>query len=135
MSFRQAAHAASMIASSLSNTVFDSQFWRRYCQTFSTGLSSGARWSAGCLGRVPRLAAEEDDKRPHREREYLVQERVRIENRIAALLATQGVRKRPSLRTWAADLDALRTCDGRPLPPCLKAELDRLRRRLLMTLG
>jgi hypothetical protein len=23
--------------------VFESQFWRRYCQTFSTGLSSGAR--------------------------------------------------------------------------------------------
>ena len=82
----------------------------------------------------PPSVAEEDDKRPHREREYLVQERVRIENRIAALLATQGVRKRPSLRTWAADLDALRTGDGRPLPPCLKAELDRLRRRLVMTL-
>ena len=62
------------------------------------------------------------------------QERVRIENRIAALLSTQGVLKRPSLRTWAADLTALRTGDGRPLPPYLKAELDRLRRRLLMTL-
>jgi hypothetical protein len=23
--------------------VFESQFWRRYCQTFSTGFSSGAR--------------------------------------------------------------------------------------------
>jgi transposase len=83
--------------------------------------------------RTPSVA-EEDDKRPHREREYLVQERVRIENRIAALLATQGVLKRPSLRTWAADLDVLRTGDGRPLPTYLKAELDRLRRRLLMTL-
>ena len=83
--------------------------------------------------RTPSVA-EEDDKRPHREREYLVQERVRIENRIAALFATQGVLKRPSLRTWAADLDALQTGDGRPLPPCLKAELDRLRRRLLITL-
>jgi transposase len=31
---------------------------------------------------------EEDAKRPHREREFLVQERIRIENRIAALLAT-----------------------------------------------
>ena len=48
--------------------------------------------------RTPSVA-EEDDKRPHREREYLVQERVRIENRIGALLATQGVLKRPSLRT------------------------------------
>ena len=40
--------------------------------------------------------AEEDAKRPHREREHLVQERVRIENRIAALLATQGIQKRPT---------------------------------------
>ena len=30
---------------------------------------------------------EEDAKRPHREREFLVQERIRVENRIAALLA------------------------------------------------
>ena len=28
---------------SFRNTVFERQFWRRYCQTFSTGLSSGAR--------------------------------------------------------------------------------------------
>jgi hypothetical protein len=28
---------------SVSKTRFDSQFWRRYCQTFSTGLSSGER--------------------------------------------------------------------------------------------
>ncbi len=83
--------------------------------------------------RTPTVA-EEDGKRPHREREHLVQERVRIENRMAALLATQGVPKRPSLRSWEADLDALRTGDGRPLPPFLKAELDRLRRRLLLTL-
>jgi transposase len=32
--------------------------------------------------RTPSVV-EEDDKRPHREREYLVQERVRIENRFA----------------------------------------------------
>jgi len=43
---------------------------------------------------VPSVS-EEDAKRPHREREHLVQERVRIENRIAALLATQGISKRP----------------------------------------
>ncbi|MCB1536659.1 MAG: IS110 family transposase [Hyphomicrobiales bacterium] len=83
--------------------------------------------------RTPTVA-EEDGKRPHREREYLVQERVRIENRMAALLATQGVPKRPSLRSWEADLGTLRTGDGRPLPPFLRAELDRLRRRLLLTL-
>jgi transposase len=75
---------------------------------------------------------EEDAKRPHREREFLVQERVRIENRIAALLATQGVRERPSLRSWDADMRALRTGDGRPLPTHLLAELNR--RRLSLTL-
>ena len=42
--------------------------------------------------RVPTIE-EEDAKRQHREREHLVQERVRIENRIAALLTTQGIRK------------------------------------------
>lgn len=78
--------------------------------------------------------AEEDAKRPHREREHLVQERVRIENRIAALLATQGIQKRPSLRSWTDDLAALRTGDGRELPPHLRAELDRLRRRLILTM-
>lgn len=77
---------------------------------------------------------EEDAKRPHREREHLVQERIRIENRIAALLATQGIPRRPSLRSWEADLDAMRSGDGRPIPPLLKAELSRLRRRLSMTL-
>lgn len=82
--------------------------------------------------RVP-TSAEKDAKRPHREREHLVRERVRIENRIEALLVTQGIRKRPSLRSWDADLAALRTADGRELPPCLRAELDRLKRRLVLT--
>jgi transposase len=77
---------------------------------------------------------EEDAKRNHREREHLVQERLRIENRIAALLFTQGIRKRPSLRSWERDLTALRTGDGRAIPRHLRAELDRLRRRLVMTL-
>ena len=77
---------------------------------------------------------EEDAKRPHREREHLVRERVRIENRIAALLVTQGIRKRPSLRSWDADLATLRTADGRDLPPHLHSEVARLKRRLVLTL-
>jgi transposase len=77
---------------------------------------------------------EEDAKRPHREREHLVRERVRIENRIEALLITQGIRKRPSLRSWDTDLATLRTADGRDLPPHLHAELGRLKRRLVLTL-
>src|SRR5829696_4053605 len=83
--------------------------------------------------RVP-TPAEEDAKRQHREREHLVQERVRLENRIEALLATQGIRGRPSLRSWERDLNVLRTGDGRELPPHLRAELNRLRRRLVLTL-
>jgi len=42
--------------------------------------------------RVP-TPEEEDAKRTHREREKLVQERLRIENRIEALLFAQGIRK------------------------------------------
>ena len=83
--------------------------------------------------RVP-TPEEEDAKRPHRERQHLVQERLRIENRIEALLFTQGIRQRPSLRSWERDLAALRTGDGREIPHHLRAELDRLRRRLVLTL-
>jgi transposase len=83
--------------------------------------------------RVP-TPHEEDAKRPHREREHLVQEKLRIENRIEALLFTQGIRARPSLRSWARDIAKLRTGDGRALPPLLRAELDRLQRRLVLVL-
>src|SRR6266446_1182092 len=83
--------------------------------------------------RVP-TSEEEDAKRIHRERENLVQEKLRIENRIEALLFTQGIRKRPSLRSWERDLAELRTGDGRALPSLLRVELDRLRRRLVTIL-
>lgn len=76
---------------------------------------------------------EADAKRPHRERQHLVQEKLRIENRIEALLFTQGIQKRPSLRSWDRDMAALLTGDGRAVPPSLRAELDRLRRRLVLT--
>lgn len=95
-----------------------------------------AAWLGGdrqvcSMVRVP-TPEEEDTKRPHRERERLVQERIRIENRIEALLFTQGIRKRPSLRSWERDVADLRTGDGCGLPPLLRAELDRLRRRLVL---
>lgn len=97
-----------------------------------------AAWLSGdrqvcSMVRVP-TPEEEDAKHPHREREHLVQERLRIENRIEALLFTQGIRKRPSLRSWARDVAELRTGDGRALPPLLWAELDRLQRRLVLAL-
>jgi transposase len=97
-----------------------------------------AAWLSGdrqvcSMVRVP-TPEEEDAKRPHRERQNLVQERLRIENRIEALLFTLGIRRRPSLRSWERDLAELRTADGRAMPPLLRAELDRLRRRLVMVL-
>jgi transposase len=97
-----------------------------------------AAWLGGdrqvcSMVRVP-TPNEEDAKRPHREREHLVQEKLRIENRIEALLFTQGIRGRPSLRSWERDLAELRTGDGRALPPLLRTELDRLRRRLVLVL-
>lgn len=97
-----------------------------------------ATWLAGdrqvcSMVRVP-TPAEEDAKRPHREREQLVHDKLRIENRIEALLFTQGIRKRPSLRSWERDVAALRTGDGRALPPLLRSELDRLRRQLVFVL-
>jgi transposase len=97
-----------------------------------------AAWLGGdrqvcSMVRVP-TPEEEDAKRPHREREHLVQERLRIENRIEALLFTQGIRGRPSLRSWGREMAELRTGDGRALPLLLRAELDRLQRRLLLVL-
>ncbi len=41
--FCQASQAASTTASEVSKTRAESQVWRRYCQMFSTGFSSGAR--------------------------------------------------------------------------------------------
>jgi transposase len=97
-----------------------------------------ATWLGGdrqvcSMVRVP-TPDEEDAKRPHREREHLVQDKLRIENRIEALLFTQGIRGRPSLRSWERDVAALRTGDGRVLPQLLRTELDRLRRRLVLVL-
>jgi transposase len=97
-----------------------------------------ATWLAGdrqvcSMVRLP-TPDEEDAKRPHREREQLVHDKQRIENRIEALLFTQGIRGRPSLRAWERDVAGLRTGDGRALPPLLRAELDRLRRQLILIL-
>src|SRR5215831_17713733 len=91
-------------------------------------IAKAAAWY-GCRRRRRRMPSG-----IHREREHLVQERLRIENRIEALLFTQGIRKRPSLRSWERDLTVLRTGDGRKIPRHLRAELDRLRRRLVLTL-
>src|SRR3984893_10149704 len=97
-----------------------------------------ATWLAGdrqvcSMVRVP-TPEDEDAKRPHREREHLVQERQRLENRMEALLFTQGIRGRPSLRSWQRDIVKLRTGDGRAVPCMMQPALNRLPRRLVLIL-
>lgn len=93
----------------------------------------GGDYQVCSMVRMP-TPEQEDAKRTHPEREHLVQERTQFENRILALLATQGIRERPSLRSWERDLNALQTGDGRAMPANLLAELHRLRRRLVLTM-
>jgi transposase len=70
---------------------------------------------------------EEDQRRPGRERERLVSERIALENRMQNLLCLHGVASfKPRLKKAAAQLEALRRFDGEPLPAELLAELRRL---------
>ena len=82
------------------------------------------------MARVPTIA-EEDAKRPNRERESLVGERTRIVNRIKATLARMGIRNfKPTLRKAAERLATVHTPEGMPLPPNVLAELQRDMARL-----
>jgi transposase len=68
--------------------------------------------------------AEEDARRPSRERESLVGEQTRIVNRIKAVLALFGIGGfNPKLRRAAQKLETLRTVEGTPLPENAHAEL------------
>jgi transposase len=70
---------------------------------------------------------EEDMRRPERERERLVGERIALENRIGNLLCLHGVAGfKPRPRKAAERLAKLRGFDGGPLPPKLMEELRRL---------
>ena len=74
---------------------------------------------------------DEDSRRVCRERKTLTVERIQHINRIKGLLFSQGVSDyEPLRRDRRQRLDELKTGDGRPLPPHLKAqitrELDRL---------
>ena len=69
---------------------------------------------------------EEDRRRLTRERGTLLKERIQHTNRIKGLLSGQGIGDYDPLgRDRLACLDMLRTGDGRPLPPILKAEIRR----------
>jgi transposase len=79
---------------------------------------------------VPTLA-EEDARRPNRERGCLVRERTRIVNRVKAALVRLGIRGfNPKLRKAADRLDKLVTPEGETLPPNTLAELWRELARL-----
>src|SRR5262245_49179178 len=82
------------------------------------------------MARVPTIA-EEDAKRPNRERDCLVGELTRIVNRIKSTLARLGVRNfKPTLRKAAERLATVYTPEGMPLPPNTLAELERDMARL-----
>ena len=77
------------------------------------------------MALIPTIA-EEDAKRPHRERESLVKERTRTINRMKAILAQFGVRNfKPALRKAAEKIAEVRTPEKVPLPPNAAAALRR----------
>ncbi|MBV9784411.1 MAG: IS110 family transposase [Acidisphaera sp.] len=84
------------------------------------------------MAAVPTLA-EEDARRPNRERDCLVRERTRIVNRMKGALVRLGIRSfNPKLRKAAERLGDLVTPDGEALPPNTLAELRRDLARLAL---
>jgi transposase len=84
------------------------------------------------MAAIPSLA-EEDAKRPNRERETLVGESTRLVNRMKGALARLGVRGfNPKLKKAPARLESLRTPEGVPLPANTLAELRRDMERLAL---
>ena len=80
--------------------------------------------------RVP-SPEQEDARRLHRERGRLIAERVAHVNRIKGLCASQGIYDyEPMRKDRLQRLEKLRTGDGRPLGPRLKAEIVREIKRL-----
>jgi transposase len=87
------------------------------------------------MAAIPTLA-EEDAKRPNRERASLVAERGRIANRMKATLARLGIRGfKPTLQKAAERLETLRTPEGESVPPNTLAELRRDMERLGVVTG
>ena len=102
-------------------------------------LDALAAWRRGerdacAMVRVP-TPAEEDAKRPHRERQRLIGERVAHVNRLKALAALHGVGDFAPLRAdRQARLAELRGRDGTALPARLAAEMGRELARLELVL-
>jgi len=77
------------------------------------------------MAAIPTVA-DEDTKRPGRERQSLVGERTRIINRVKANLARLGIRGfRANLAQASSRLEALRTPEGIAVPANTRAELQR----------
>jgi len=90
------------------------------------GWLRGERGHCGMVA-IPTLA-EEDAKRPSRERESLVGERTRIINSMKSALSRLGIRGfNPKLRKAPQRLEAVSTPEGVPIPP---NTLDEIRRDL-----
>jgi transposase len=86
-------------------------------------------WSVVCVPTV----AEEDDRRLHRERDRLINERVQHVDRSKALCALQGIYHYESMRPdRMRALERARTANGCPLPQRLKAKVVRQLQRLEM---
>lgn len=86
-----------------------------------------------CSMVVPPSPEAEDRRRVSRERRTLIKERIGHINRIKGLLAAQGIADYEPMRQNCRErLEELRTGDGRPLPPRLKAEIGRELERLEM---
>ena len=93
------------------------------------GWLRGERGHCGMVA-IPTLA-DEDAKRPSRERENLIAERTRISNRLKSALARLGISGfKPLLRRAPRRLAALRTPEDLPIPPNMLAEMQRGMARL-----
>jgi transposase len=85
--------------------------------------------------RVPTVI-EEDNRRLHRERSRLINERIQHVNRIKGLLAIHGIYDyEPMYPERMQRLERLRTADRHGLPTRLKAEILRELQRLELVLG
>ena len=80
--------------------------------------------------------ADEDGRRPGREREDLIAERLALTNGIDGLLATLGITGyRPLRRDRRTQLEDLRGPEGAPLPANAKRRLGRILDRLELVMG
>src|SRR5437588_10668822 len=110
---------------------------RRDTELLKRGFLGWLRGERGhcTMARVPTIA-EEDAKRPNRERECLVGERTRIVNRMKGTLARLGIRTfKPTLRKAAERLATLHTPESSPLPPNVSAELQHDMARLSLLIS